>query len=124
MRRAWIMVYAHPPGASPSRMNRLHNRLFGYKGRSKYGRYAYESKGLLSGRAFLHLRRGVLALPLDVGEAARLLVEAEKARVWLRLVELTAEDEARMARAMRDQAVVMVLSAGSKKGSKRRRKRR
>jgi len=96
MARAWILVYAHRPGTSPARMNRLHNRLFGFKGRSNYGRYKYEQRGVLTGRSFLHLRRGVLVVPLDLGEAVRLLVEAEKARAWLRRVELEPEDERRL----------------------------
>lgn len=105
MPRAWILVYEHPPGTGTARMNRLHHLLFGYRDRSNHGRYEYERKGLLSGKPFLRLRRGVVAIPLEVGEAARLLVEAEKARVWLRRVELDPEDEEQMARMARDQGI-------------------
>lgn len=79
-------------------MDRLHHRLFGYTDWSNHGRYAYERKGLLSELSFLHLRRGVLVVPLKMGEAARLLVEAETACVWMRRVELTAEDERKLVR--------------------------
>ncbi|MHB8351429.1 MAG: hypothetical protein ACYDFT_01855 [Thermoplasmata archaeon] len=122
MTRAWILVYEHRPATSGSRINRLHHRLFGYKDRSNHGRYEYERPGLLSGRPFLYLRRGALVLPLDVGEAARQLVVAEKARAWLRQVELEPEDERRLGRAAAGSRPVNARPGRAKKGSKGRRK--
>lgn len=121
--RAWILVYVHRPGTSRSQMNRLHTQLFGFKGRSKYGKYKYEHKGLLTGRAYLNLRRGVLVLPLDMGEAARLLVEAEKATAWLRRVELSPEDETRLSGGDGGPRSVRRATSRSGKGSRKLRKR-
>lgn len=105
-------------------MNRLRNRLFGYTDRSNHGQYEYERRGLLTGHAILHLRRGVVAVPLDVGEAARLLVLEEKARVWLRRVELEPEDVARMERAAQKQGPAERPRSGVKRTARKRRKSR
>ncbi len=83
-------------------MSRLRRRLFGYRDQSNYSRYEYERKGLLSGAEILHLRRGVV-VPLSLGKVASLLVMEEKARAWLRKVELEPEDLAKMGQAVRGQ---------------------
>lgn len=102
-------------------MNRLHHRLFGYIDQSNRGQYEYDRQGLLSGRGFLHLRRGVLVLPLDVGESARMLVVEEGARAWLRRVELEPADEAQMVGAASSSRASRGSRGGVRRGSRNRR---
>lgn len=97
-------------------MSRLRHRLFGYRDQSNYNRYEYERKGLLSGAALLHLRRGVVVVPLHLGKAAHSLVTEEKARAWLRKVELEPGDWKKMAQ-------VKGQGSKSRKGVKRASKR-
>jgi hypothetical protein len=121
VRRAWILVYEHPSGTSVARMNRLRNRLFGYTDRSNRGRYEYQRPGLLTGRPFLRLKRGVVALPLDLGEAARLLVVEEEAWAWLRKVELLPDDGREMGRSVGARAPIRKQGRKARKTSRKRR---
>lgn len=58
-------------------------------------------------------------MPLDMGEAARMLVEEEKARAWLRRVKLEPEDEKKMNRAVRDQKPAKGARRGITKAPKK-----
>jgi GH25 family lysozyme M1 (1,4-beta-N-acetylmuramidase) len=57
-----------------------------------------------------------------MGEAARMLVEEEKAHAWLRRVKLEPEDEKRMNRAVRDQKPAKGVRRGVTKAPKKPRK--
>lgn len=89
---AWIVVYGHPPKTPPSTMNRLRHELFGYTDQSNRGRYEYDRAGVLSGKPYLQLRKGVIVVPIDLGPRVEMLLGQHGAWTWIRRVKLEPED--------------------------------
>lgn len=92
MADAWIVVYGHPPGTLPAKMNKLRRELFGYTDQSNRGRYEYDRAGILTGRPCLQLRSGVVVVPLDLGPSVELALARHGAWAWVRRVRLEPED--------------------------------
>lgn len=92
MADAWIVVYGHPPNTPTNRMNKLRQELYGYTDRSNQGQYQYERPGLLTGKPYILLKKGVLVVPYHLGPEIQLLLARHDVWTWIRRVQLEPED--------------------------------
>jgi len=91
-----VVVYGHPEERTAAQRRAFERALFGHTDRSKNGRYAYERAGYLTGKPHVVVRRAVLLVPLDEGDALAAFVRARGAWAWVRRVELSAAEARRL----------------------------